>query len=516
MLRDEGTPLTRAVREDVWARVRDRLDERPASRARVLALPAVAVALAIALVVTIATRVVGRDAGGPRQAEIVAVVGDARRGVHEQWRITHRGEHLELPARLRLDRGASAEVALPGGARLSIDASTTLRVAAREVSIERGGALHDVEPGHGDFVVHLGRWSVHVHGTRFWAARSGTEAAVCLVEGSVEVRSPRGTVATLEPGEGWRSGPAAPRYPAGLGCVMPAVAATPASTSPRPEVTAIAAAPVPGPPTTPPSPISLHPLTEHPSVQARAAAPEGAAREGAVPEGAAPEGAVPEAAAPEGAVDPAARGAGLDAAVPALPDVPAPSSSPEPAPVECAADPSPASCYRRVADGTGLNAETALVRLSQLRRQAGDAQGALDSLLEHRRRFARGVLTEEVDLAILEQRLAGNPSQALQEAGRFLSTHGRSAQLAEVRAIRAVLLHRAGRCADALADYEASRAGRVSARRRDEVAYGRASCLDALGRRDEARAAYHRYLEEFPGGRFVDRARSSLEATAPP
>ncbi len=149
-------------------------------------------------------------------------------------------------------------------------------------------------------------------------------------------------------------------------------------------------------------------------------------------------------------------------------------------------------------------------------RSTGSA-ATLDAWIEYRRRFPSGALAQEADLAILEVRLRlGQSSNALRAAGRFLAHWPASEHSAEVTAIRGVLRQRAGDCAAALSDFDHALAARVSAGRREEALFGRATCLDAAGRTADAANAYRAYLRERPDGRFATRAREGLEAIEAP
>jgi outer membrane protein assembly factor BamD (BamD/ComL family) len=137
--------------------------------------------------------------------------------------------------------------------------------------------------------------------------------------------------------------------------------------------------------------------------------------------------------------------------------------------------------------------------------------------LEYRSRFPAGALAQEADLAILEVRLRLGPSSnALRAAGRFLEHWPASEHAAEVTAIRGVLRQRGGDCAGALGDFDRALAARVSAGRREEALFGRASCLEAAGRTADAASAYQAYLRERPDGRFAARAREALDAIRDP
>jgi len=197
------------------------------------------------------------------------------------------------------------------------------------------------------------------------------------------------------------------------------------------------------------------------------------------------------------------------------PKVAAPvASTASPAPARARREPSPvaeAPAPVATADpASTLAEENALYRLGVARRRGGDARGALDAWREYQRRFPGGVLAEEVDLAMLETELGQGSPSALDAAERYLVLWPASTHAPDVHGLYGALLHRANRPAEALAEYERALRGRLSASRRDEALWGRADCLDRLGRAEEAKSAYRAYLAERPDGRFVDRARAAL------
>jgi hypothetical protein len=390
--------------------------------------------------------------GEPRRtARLEARSGQSELSSGDAWTSVTGSRDVELPTRVRVSDGSTATLTLEG-VRVAVEPGSELRASARSTALARGSAFHSVRPGGGHYHVELGRYRAVVKGTRFWTARRGGEASVCVTEGVVEIREGTRRITTLRAGGGWRSSERAPSFRADLPCTSaPAAEPRQSASVERPPVRS-------EPDRVEPAPIAPH----APRPAARAAAPQ-----------------------------------------PAVP-------APEPARVRCEDEADPEPCWRSQAGGIGLSAETALYRLGQLRVRRGDHGGALEAWREHRARFASGVLGEEIELALLEHQLERDPGEALEIAHRFLRDRASSRQAAEVRAIRASLLQSRGDHAAALADYEAALGRRLSAPRREHVTFGRAACLDVLGRRDAADAAYRAYLDAYPSGRFSERARGRL------
>jgi len=523
-------PLPDAVRARTWAGLQRRFEGPSPTRQRASRWLHVAGAIAAAAAVLLAVVWALPPAGGPVRA--LDVRGRARLAVGSGGfsRLADEQE-FDMPARLEVDSGASAEVRLARGVDIRVDGPATLRIERRGVQMESGRAAHAVRKGRGPWVVQLGRYSVVVRGTQFWTGRSGGEAAVCLLEGSVQVRAGAELLATLAPGEAWRSSPRAPAFPPDLACRLasdgarPGRIATAAAARDRhgESGASIAAATTPpegsGPPRSPGA-------TSLPGARAWASGTSSVdAREG---------GAEPPRGASLGATGRGSAGvraplavpestAGLAPAAPAppsppeellpLPEAPpSPPPPPEPERPACAGAPDPAGCLRALADGSDLRAQAALYRLGEVHRAHGNAAGALDAWLEYRRRFPAGALAQEADLAILEMRLRVDPGAARRAADRFLTHWPGSEHAAEVAAIRGALRQRAGDCAGALGDFDRALGARASPSRREEALFGRAACLEAAGRTADATIAYRTYLRERPDGRFAARARAALEA----
>ncbi len=126
------------------------------------------------------------------------------------------------------------------------------------------------------------------------------------------------------------------------------------------------------------------------------------------------------------------------------------------------------ACFQAQSASLGLSAEVALLEIARLRRDvSGDLGGAEHALDEYRRRFPHGTLSAEAAIARVE------------------------------------LLLRLGRPNDALVEARALPEG--------EGDFWRAVCLAKLGRRDEARAAFDRYLARPDAARRREAQRRRAE-----
>jgi hypothetical protein len=181
--------------------------------------------------------------------------------------------------------------------------------------------------------------------------------------------------------------------------------------------------------------------------------------------------------------------------------VPKPAPSVEPAPKPKTAPPS------------ALHEEAAILGAALRRlREGNDAAGALALLDEHDRRFGdAAALADEARRTRIEAWLQqGERARALAALDALsLRPWGRGREL---RAARADLRAEAGRCQEALGDFEALLAGDGAAS--DAVAeralFGRASCRARQGDVTASRADLQRYLVRFPNGAFAARARAAL------
>lgn len=446
MLRAPWTPLEPDVQSRAFERARRAAKRRPWGAIGAIGIAAAA---AVGLTITMIERPPANgDGNGALRIEVVR--GTADIAVEGAWSAAVSDTRVELPVTLRAATQSSLRARTTSGARLDIEEGTIVEVHARTVRVARGGVRHTVVPGHGGYRVQLGGdVEVVVTGTVFWTGSSGSDAAVCVLEGSVIVTHRDVETARLEAGQGWRSSEAAPAFASDLPCgAREATVVSPTRPEPSPARAEETLSSAPAGPRAP--------------RQARALAEE-------------------------------------------VPSVRAES-------VHCAQASDPATCYRTAADGDGLAAENALYHLGRLHRRERRLRDALEAWREYARRFPEGVLVVEVRLAELETLLATGSPEALARADAFLAAHGASAHAAEIHVVRATLRHRAGNHADALEDYEAALGRQLPTHRRDESLFGRASCLDALGRDREAVGAYRAYLDAFPEGRFAARARMRIRA----
>lgn len=104
--------------------------------------------------------------------------------------------------RYATERGQREMVALADGSRLTLNTATQLRTAvtpqAREVWLDQGEAFFDIaHDAKRPFVVHAGRQTVTVLGTKFSLFREGDKLRVAVLEGRVQVKAPRSTPTVL-------------------------------------------------------------------------------------------------------------------------------------------------------------------------------------------------------------------------------------------------------------------------------------------------------------------------------
>lgn len=149
--------------------------------------------------------------------------------------------------------------------------------------------------------------------------------------------------------------------------------------------------------------------------------------------------------------------------------------------------------------------------ITQLRIEKNAAE-ALSSLDDYRRRFPAGALRNEERLARIDALLSlRREGDALHEIERFEPDDlERLPRGPELRVLRAELLQRAGRCAEAVAGFDEVLGAGVSAKVEERALFGRAACRAARGDAAGAREDLRRYLESFPDGRYAERARALL------
>jgi len=176
-----------------------------------------------------------------------------------------------------------------------------------------------------------------------------------------------------------------------------------------------------------------------------------------------------------------------------------------------------AACFTAAATGTDLGAEVALYEAARLYRDVlGRPEQAAATLQEARRRFPGGALSREVNLSLAELLpKLGRYREALTVTQAVLDGHPAGPRAAALHLLRGDVL-RAGlaSCAAAESEYAAA-ASTGDDRVADAATFWRAACLEAEGRRPEARAAFALYLTR-PHPARTTEARAHLQALAGP
>ena len=214
-------------------------------------------------------------------------------------------------------------------------------------------------------------------------------------------------------------------------------------------------------------------------------------------------------------------------AAPALAPPPAQTTPPAPAPSASVATPDCGAlaaskrtheaivCYQARAARTGLSGETAQYDLARLLRDSlGEPERALAAFREQRARFPNGALRPEADLSIIEllPRL-GRHSEALVETDRYLATYATAERRGEIHLLRGNIFREVLHDLDK-AEREYARGAEASGRNGDDCRFLRAVCLEARGRKDEARKAYETYVLR-GGAAHVQEAKDRLGHLGP-
>jgi hypothetical protein len=166
----------------------------------------------------------------------------------------------------------------------------------------------------------------------------------------------------------------------------------------------------------------------------------------------------------------------------------------------------------KVAKSSGPEAEQAQLLLGQtLARDLFDPRRAARAFAESQRRFPKGIFREESAYRLGESLLAaGETREGVEALERYLAEFPRASHADDAHMlVAAARRDRLGDCAGAVPHLRAVAASRGP--RAGTALVGHARCLKTLGRTDEAKAAYRRYLEVAPGGRFSDEARAHLK-----
>lgn len=162
-----------------------------------------------------------------------------------------------------------------------------------------------------------------------------------------------------------------------------------------------------------------------------------------------------------------------------------------------------------VARGRGHEAEQAHYLLGQtFARDLSDPARASSAWSIALQRFPQGMFREEELYRLGESLLAAHDGgRGLDPLERYLAQFPRGAHSEDAHLlVAAARRDRMNDCRGALPHFAAVANG--GGPRATQALIGQARCLRALGRRDEAREAYLRYLEVAPRGRFADEARA--------
>lgn len=172
------------------------------------------------------------------------------------------------------------------------------------------------------------------------------------------------------------------------------------------------------------------------------------------------------------------------------------------------------SCFRTLARGNGLGAEVASYRAARITAERlHDAGRALALLDEHSQRFPSGALRGEVRwLRVQSLERAGRFDEALTESEALLGAPEGRSLASDIHWLRARIYDGRSDCQSGLSELVAL-VGEPG-ERGDQAEMRRATCLERLGRKSEARAAYERYLERAEP-RKANEARERVEALRP-
>jgi hypothetical protein len=171
-------------------------------------------------------------------------------------------------------------------------------------------------------------------------------------------------------------------------------------------------------------------------------------------------------------------------------------------------------CYRSLARAGGIGAEVASYQAARISAESlRDATRTLRMLDEHNARFPAGAMRVEVGwLRIQSLERAGRLDEALSESEALLAAPEGRTLSSDLHWLRARIYDGRSDCQRASSELVAL-VGEKGARG-DEAEMKRAACLERLGRKDDARAAYEQYLNR-ADPRQADEARARIEAIRP-
>jgi hypothetical protein len=138
-----------------------------------------------------------------------------------------------------------------------------------------------------------------------------------------------------------------------------------------------------------------------------------------------------------------------------------------------------------------------------------DPNGALGLLDEYEATFPKRMLAPEVLLARVEAHLAmGNRAEALRLMEAERGDPAKESR--QIGLIRGELRAGAGRCPEALADFDAILAQPAADATSERALYGRAVCHRRMQQTTAAERDFGAYLRRFPNGRFASSARAAI------
>jgi hypothetical protein len=171
-------------------------------------------------------------------------------------------------------------------------------------------------------------------------------------------------------------------------------------------------------------------------------------------------------------------------------------------------------CYRTLARAGGIGAEVASYQAARITAESlRDATRTLRMLDEHAERFPAGHMRGEIRwLRIQSLERAGRLDDALSESEAMLAAPEGRTLSSDLHWLRARIYDGRSDCQRALSELVAL-VGEPGLRG-DDAEMRRAACFERLGRKDEARAAYERYLERAEPRR-AEEAKARIEALRP-
>jgi hypothetical protein len=438
---------------------------------------------------------------------------------------------LVAPATVRTASGETLQLSLRGGAEVTVTSDSTLVLDQDDQpTVSAGEVRFHVWPqraGH-SFVVRASGYRVVVVGTRFRVRVNGSNAAVGVDEGIVQVWKDTHRLARLSAGESWVSPP--PETSAAAARAGEDAAARADEQAPAARGSVHAAAPSSSGRASAPV-AELHTRSTRVSHGLRASLGAGAVSASVTTGPLTPvtPASVDRTLPFSVPVERPAGGAGA-AASPARTSAPgATSAAPSPPPAIPAADAALASqaraarlagesrralaLYRALAARGGTAGENAEYEVARVLRdglhQPSDAIAAWRS---YRVQHPRGLLRVEADISVVETLIAvDEKAAALSEAQDFVRRFPDGERRCEIGALAGDLLRERGDFGSALGEYDrALDSGRCRRDMTDAISFHRAMSLLHENRGDGV-AALQGYLRSFPAGRFHGSAARLLE-----